>query len=416
VSKKSLAVRLFVFCTATLSSISAIAITAGTLADYYLYLRIPGVLGYSPNSIVTQYPPAIKNVGGGVNPRADTTSAGSFFSIDRFVQLTANALEPNVVLFSWARAQKGACSGDTNIPATVRAGSEIRKQNGWLAYEYGPDLGGYNVDILKDTGICRNFIGTPILTWTTSDVNKFGAPLRRKTIDGGAYDASPMTIERSGVPWITYYWGYRMGLVASESNWSDANLPKVPELANFPQLPNSRDNFEVESLPPPIVEDDVIEYVNKFDFPRQPGGQYFYASAKTDPIALDKIGSWLRTGRSFKSGGYVSACRFYGGINGGPNTHFYSADDKECELLKTFPALSYEGQTFAVNLPMPGAAVNGVKPCPMSSKPLYRAYNNASASGGRFVSNHRYLTERADVAAAVADGWVDEGQVMCVPQ
>ena len=31
------------------------------------------------------------------------------------------------------------------------------------------------------------------------------------------------------------------------------------------------------------------------------------------------------------------------------------------------------------------------------------------------MSNHRYVTESTDVTAAVAQGWVDEGQVMCVP-
>ena len=36
---------------------------------------------------------------------------------------------------------------------------------------------------------------------------------------------------------------------------------------------------------------------------------------------------------------------------------------------------------------------------PIGSKPPYRVNNNASQSGGRFVSNHRYLTEKADVAA-----------------
>ena len=102
----------------------------------------------------------------------------------------------------------------------------------------------------------------------------------------------------------------------------------------------------------------------------------------TDKNLLDSIPAWQRSGKTFKSGGYVSACRFYGGKNGGPNTHFYSADDKECAALKAIPQLSYEGQTFAVNVPLPGAAVDGVKPCPVQSKPLYRAYNNASASSG----------------------------------
>ena len=159
----------------------------------------------------------------------------------------------------------------------------------------------------------------------------------------------------------------------------------------------------------------MVEYVNRTDFPNQPGGQYFYAVRAEDKTLLDSVPAWQRTGKSFKSGGYVSACRFYGGKNGGPNTHFYSADDKECAALKAIPQLSYEGQTFAVNVPMPGSNADGTKPCPIDSKPLYRVYNNASMSNGRFVSNHRYLTEKADVTAVVAQGWVDEGQVMCVP-
>jgi serine protease len=117
----------------------------------------------------------------------------------------------------------------------------------------------------------------------------------------------------------------------------------------------------------------------------------------------------------------VSVCRCCGGANGGPNTHVYSADADECDALKKVAALSYEGQTFAVSMPMraktaaqmlPGA----LRDCRVKSKPLYRLYNNASAPGKDYVSNHRYVTERADVIAAVAQGWVDEGHAMCVPE
>ena len=160
----------------------------------------------------------------------------------------------------------------------------------------------------------------------------------------------------------------------------------------------------------------MVEYVNKPDFPAQPGGQFFYAVAAADKATLDALPVWRRTGNTFKSGGYVSACRFYGGKNGGPNTHFYSADDKECESLKQYKFLDYEGQTFAVNVPIKAATINASATCPAASKPLYRLYNNAAASNGKFVSNHRYVTERSDVAAAVARGWLDEGMVMCVPQ
>ena len=242
------------------------------------------------------------------------------------------------------------------------------------------------------------------------------APLRRKAIDGGQYDASPMIVWRNEAAWYSHFWGYRMGLVANESNFNIADRSKFVEQWPAANFPSERNNFELTTLPPPWVEDDVVEYVNQANFPLQPGGQYFYAVRAEDKTLLDSLPVWQRTGKGFKSGGYVSACRYYGGKNGGPNTHFYSADDKECALLKTIPQLSYEGQTFAVNMPLPGVNADGTKPCPIDSKPLYRVYNNASASNGRFVSNHRYFTERADVATVVAQGWVDEGQVMCVPQ
>ena len=243
-------------------------------------------------------------------------------------------------------------------------------------------------------------------------------PVRRRAVDGSEYDASPLIIKRAGVPWYTHYWAYRMGLVANENNFNDADRNKLP--AGWNLFPSSAYNFELAKLPPPRVEEVVTEYVNRTDFPNQPGGQFFYAVLASDKTALDAAPNWSRTGKSFKSGGYVSVCRFYGGKNGGPNTHFYSADDKECAALKAIPQLSYEGQTFAINMPMPAknaaqAVPGALRDCPIDSKPLFRVYNNASNSSGRFVSNHRYLTERSDVTAAVAQGWVDEGHVMCVP-
>lgn len=241
------------------------------------------------------------------------------------------------------------------------------------------------------------------------------SPVRRKAIDGGEYDASPMEVKRGGAPWYNHFWGYRLGLVANESTFNAATgRALVPEWS-FDGYPTPTNNFELAFLPPPVIEDDVVEYVNKLDFPRQPGGQFFYAVLASDKALLDAVPAWQRTGKAFKSGGYVSACRFYGGMNGGPNTHFYSADAKECAALKAIPALLYEGQTFAVNMPTPGSSVYGTKRCPLASKPLFRIYNNASAPGSNYVSNHRYVTDRADVSAAQAQGWVDEGQVMCVP-
>ncbi|MBL8311064.1 MAG: hypothetical protein JNL19_11620, partial [Burkholderiales bacterium] len=152
-----------------------------------------------------------------------------------------------------------------------------------------------------------------------------------------------MVTERNGNPWLTYYWGYKLGLVETESSWHDKNKGSMP--ADWPVFPSAQLDIKLTTLPPPWVEGEVTEYVNTADFPKQPDGQYFYAATDADRTLLDGIANWKRTGRGFKHGGYVSVCRFYGGNNGGPNTHFYSASDTECSWLKGFSFLSYEGQT-----------------------------------------------------------------------
>ena len=291
------------------------------------------------------------------------------------------------------------------LPAWITAGQSVVHTAAWFTP--------FGVDPCSDA----SFSSGPFIKgrWDLRDTISFGPAERRKALDGGEFNASRMRLTRNDAPWISYFWGYKLGLVEATADWTMDGLRIAPVLSNWPDLPDAQTEYALAALPPPFIEDEVVEYVNQVNFPLQPGGQYFYAVRAEDKTLLDSIPVWQRTGKRFKSGGYVSACRFYGGKNGGPNTHFYSADDKECALLKTIPQLSYEGQTFAVNMPLPGAAVDGVKPCPIDSKPLYRVYNNASASNGRFVSNHRYFTERADVATAVAQGWLDEGQVMCVP-
>ena len=256
--------------------------------------------------------------------------------------------------------------------------------------------------------------------WTFSDTFEFKAPVRRQAWDGGVFDASPMVQKRNGEGWLTMFWAYRLGLVESQIDWDAARLTTLAAFAGWPRYASKDEEFVLATFPAPYIEDEVVEYVNRLDFPAQPGGQFFYASRSVDKSALDALSRWSRTGKAFLSGGYVSVCRFYGGNNGGPNTHFYSADNQECDALRNVPTLSYEGQAFAVNLPLPPKTAaqqvpGALRDCPKGSQPLFRLYNNAVNSGGRFVSNHRYLTDRADVMAAVAQGWVDEGHVMCVP-
>lgn len=404
----------FIVVGGTLPVAFAIAFPLQNLQPYYVQVvGLPDAelsrLGSSfwPG-VALRFAPNVRVTGGAYDPPTDRF--GTFSVPGRLVAMYNNSDRDSSAGYTFLGYRDAVCSGSsTTISAAPTAGSTVTyAQRNWIKFS--------NQTIYNEYDKCDVGLFPPNLPKLTArEDHTFNAAVRRKASDGGQYEASPMVVTRNDVPWVTYYWAYRLGLVANESNWNDANASRVPELVNFFQVPNAANNFEMATLPSPFIEDDVVEYVNRTDFPNQPGGQYFYAVLASDKNLLDSIPAWQRSGKRFKSGGYVSACRFYGGKNGGPNTHFYSADDKECTALKAIPQLSYEGQTFAVNVPLPGAAVDGVKPCPINSKALYRVYNNASASSGRFVSNHRYLTEKADVTAVVAQGWVDEGQVMCVP-
>jgi len=390
-----------------LAALSMAPAIAAPLDKYVLNLTYPGrvdaiddarvALGAVP---VTE-PPLINRLIG---------SAGQYVDgpVDMLYRIASvRGVDGNQIAFYGTRAFP--CRTDPFlIPAVPTAGVVLTDASEWRGP--GPEYCGPN-----------HFIGPPAVRWRFQDTVSFGDPVRRVAVDGGEYDAAPMVIRRNGVPWITYYWGYRLGLVGSRADWDPANLVRVPALGDWFNFPEAGEDFNLVRLPPPLPEDGVVEYVNRANFPVQPDGQFFYAALAADKAALDAQPGWSRTGRSFKSGGYVTVCRFYGGLNGGPNTHFYSSDAGECAMLRQVPQLSYEGQTFAVNAPLPArtpeqAVPGALRACPAESVPLFRLYNNASASGGRFVSNHRYTTDRADVAAFVQKGWLDEGHVMCVPQ
>ena len=257
----------------------------------------------------------------------------------------------------------------------------------------------------------------------------FGAPIRHKAYDGGIYEASTMVQTRDGNPWLTLYWGLNLGLVESQLDWDAAALSRLPAFRYWPGFLGKDYEFVLLSLPPPIVEGEITEYLNTLDFPNAPGGVYFYAASDTDRALLDSgaPGKWARSGSKFNSGGYVSVCRFYGSVSPGPNSHFYTADDKECDFFKSLQTtptplsrqqLNFEGKVFSASVPKAALAAGSPPVCPVKSIPLYRAYNAAYTAAGKknYDSNHRFTTSRADIAEVVAKGWVDEGVVMCVPE
>lgn len=145
---------------------------------------------------------------------------------------------------------------------------------------------------------------------------------------------------------------------------------------------------------------------------------HYFITASPDEAAAIDLGAagpgWTRTGATFGAGGDAAACRFYGSLSPGPNSHFYTINPTECHALRflqvTTPASekrwNFENYGFTSNRPIGGG-------CPAGTAPVYRAYNNGFARG--IDSNHRITSDPAGIQQVVARGWVSEGIVMCAP-
>ena len=143
---------------------------------------------------------------------------------------------------------------------------------------------------------------------------------------------------------------------------------------------------------------------------------YFITANPAEQAVVDSgaVGAWRRTGNTFPPGGSSEACRFYGSLSPGPNSHFFTADSAECAELKALQALTPAAQqrwNFEGNDFLTTPAVGGA--CPAGLLPVYRAYNNGFARG--IDSNHRITSNRSDYLQTVSAGWTGEGVVMCTP-
>ncbi|MEP7261358.1 MAG: DUF1800 family protein [Usitatibacter sp.] len=153
----------------------------------------------------------------------------------------------------------------------------------------------------------------------------------------------------------------------------------------------------------------AIEYFNSFI------GHYFVTADPAEAGFIDSGGAgpgWSRTGGSFNvfrnagdAPGISPVCRFYGTPGIGPNSHFYTSEPGECELVKADRGWSYEGTAFYI------MRVNGTA-CATGSAPLYRSYNNGYL---RNDSNHRFTTDASLYAKSASFGYQAEGVVMCSP-
>lgn len=159
-----------------------------------------------------------------------------------------------------------------------------------------------------------------------------------------------------------------------------------------------------------------------FEFYHTTLDHYFRTSDVGEATGIDNGAAgpgWVRTGDNFLAypannfpTGAAPVCRFYGSVNPGPNSHFYTSDKTECDGLKALQASTpatqkrwnYEGIAFAI---VPGAGTS----CASNLKPVYRLYNNGHARGED--SNHRYTTLQTEYTRLQTGIWKGEGVVMC---
>jgi fermentation-respiration switch protein FrsA (DUF1100 family) len=122
---------------------------------------------------------------------------------------------------------------------------------------------------------------------------------------------------------------------------------------------------------------------------------------------------WVLTGQQFKvtdpslfSPPPPGVCRFYGGRNGGPNSHFYTAVPSECEFVKAGGAgpWAYEGTGFYIQ------PIGAQQSCPAGYIGVNRAYNQRAAQND---SNHRFSTSDSTMHDMEGEGWAYEATVMC---
>jgi hypothetical protein len=145
-------------------------------------------------------------------------------------------------------------------------------------------------------------------------------------------------------------------------------------------------------------------------------------NAEAQSLRLNASSGELDTGFGFNAwkseaapAGAVQVCRFYGSVSPGPNSHFFTADARECQELRNLqattpsnmPRWNFEGTAFAVKLPTAGV-------CPADApNPVYRVYNRGNIRG--IASNHRYTTSQGVYQGMLGKAWLGEGVVMCTP-
>jgi hypothetical protein len=157
----------------------------------------------------------------------------------------------------------------------------------------------------------------------------------------------------------------------------------------------------------------VVEYYNA-------GLDHYFITLRDDEIRLLDAGvfaGWKRSIGAFIAyatqadapPGTVPVCRFF---SEKLNSHFYTADEDECEtVIRTFPDGWMLETRAAFYTFVPDKATGA---CAPGLQPVYRLWN------GKAAANHRYITDRSLRTHMAGAGWIAEGYgpdavIMCTP-
>ena len=154
----------------------------------------------------------------------------------------------------------------------------------------------------------------------------------------------------------------------------------APQLAALAFLTLTGQGAPSAAVPDTI---DVIEFHNSRD------GQY-----SSQPIrvksACSTVARSVRTGRAparrfalgrptMRRTARLPVCRFFGTPGVGPNSHFYTAYEYECAIVRTNPNWIEEGVTFRRVRPFRGRAIRATRPYCDFGRPTKRSSRRGTA-------------------------------------
>ena len=255
---------------------------------------------------------------------------------------------------------------------------------------FGDDQNGVDGMTVPFLGIVGTADTTAPILLTEQGVNRMQGARYAVAFDGLTHDLLLVDLPDIYTWTLTFLDAYLHNSAAAR-----AQIARMNEVKG-----GAADTVHIDYTPPlapangeQIVVEFYNDYVNRF----------FLTAYAQEASAIDQGAAgpgWRRTGLLFKAYGNEAVsghpvCRFQ---SPGSNSHFYTIDAGECQLLASSPAWISEGHAFRALLPSGGV-------CPPAALPVYRAVSAA---------DHRYTTSRSVYAQLQAAGWVQEGVGFCV--